>query len=190
MAEEPRPRSRRTRFCNRTISKLPHLEIRRGVCLSPQHPRQSQQLRDRCAIFHRPSPLGRQSRRQQLCFAVTTRFISSPWRSRFFAGRKIITSAFRSAFDTSSSGPAGGCSPTLSGGVGAGFIDSTDAFRNGQGQDFTFNILTAAGFDYRLDEHWKINAGVLYQHLSNGGQTDPNPSLNLLGPQVGATFSF
>jgi hypothetical protein len=80
--------------------------------------------------------------------------------------------------------------PYISGGVGAGFIDSTDAFRNGQGQDFTFNILTAAGFDYRLDEHWKINAGILYQHLSNGGQTDPNPSLNLLGPQVGATFSF
>jgi hypothetical protein len=35
-----------------------------------------------------------------------------------------------------------------------------------------------------------LEAGVLYQHLSNGGQTDPNPSLNLIGPQVGATFSF
>ena len=80
--------------------------------------------------------------------------------------------------------------PYVSGGVGAGFIDSTDAFRNGQGQDFTFNILTAAGLAYRLDKHWKISASILYQHLSNAGQTDPNPSLNLLGPQVGATFSF
>src|SRR6185312_5356855 len=41
--------------------------------------------------------------------------------------------------------------PYASGGVGAGFIDSTDAFRNGQGQDFTFNILTQAGFDYLVN---------------------------------------
>ena len=80
--------------------------------------------------------------------------------------------------------------PYISGGVGAGFIDSTDAFRQGQGQDFTFNILTQAGIDYLVNEHWKVNVGGIYQHLSNGGQTDPNPSLNLLGPQIGATFSF
>ena len=78
----------------------------------------------------------------------------------------------------------------VSGGVGAGFIDSTDAFRNGQGQDFTFNILTQAGVDYLVNDHWKINIGALYQHLSNAGQTDPNPSLNLIGPQVGVTYSF
>ena len=80
--------------------------------------------------------------------------------------------------------------PYVSGGVGAGFIDSTDAFRNGQGQDFTFNILTQAGVDYLVNDHWKINIGALYQHLSNAGQTDPNPSLNLIGPQVGVTYSF
>jgi len=80
--------------------------------------------------------------------------------------------------------------PYTSGGAGLGWIDSTDAFRHGQGQDFTFNILSAAGFDYLVNDHLKINVGVLYQHLSNAGQTDPNPSLNLLGPQVGLTFSF
>lgn len=77
-----------------------------------------------------------------------------------------------------------------SAGVGLGWIDSTDEFRQGQGQDFTFNILSAGGLEYRVNERFKIEAGILYQHLSNGGQTDPNPSLNLLGPQVGATFSF
>ena len=77
-----------------------------------------------------------------------------------------------------------------SAGVGLGFIDSTDQFRNGQGQDFTFNILSAGGLEYRVNDHWKMQVGVLYQHLSNAGQTDPNPSLNLLGPQIGATFSF
>jgi hypothetical protein len=80
--------------------------------------------------------------------------------------------------------------PYLSGGVGLGWIDSTDQFRDGQGQDFTINILTAAGVSYKINEHWKANAGLLYQHLSNAGQTDPNPSLNLLGPQLGMTFSF
>jgi hypothetical protein len=87
-------------------------------------------------------------------------------------------------------GRAGGCTLTPPGGVGAGFIDSTDEFRQGQGQDFTFNILTQAGVDYLVNDHWKINIGALYQHLSNAGQTDPNPSLNLIGPQVGVTYSF
>ncbi|PYK83902.1 MAG: hypothetical protein DME41_04925 [Verrucomicrobia bacterium] len=26
--------------------------------------------------------------------------------------------------------------------------------------------------------------------MSNGGQTDPNPSLNLIGPQIGISYSF
>lgn len=77
-----------------------------------------------------------------------------------------------------------------SAGVGLGFIDSTDAFRMGQGEDFTFNILSAGGMEYRLNDHWKVSAGVLYQHFSNAGLTSPNPSLNALGPQIGATFSF
>jgi hypothetical protein len=80
--------------------------------------------------------------------------------------------------------------PYISGGVGAGGIDSHPEIPGGQGQDFTFNILSAAGISYSVNDHWKINVGALYQHLSNGGQTDPNPSLNLFGPQVGVTCSF
>jgi len=80
--------------------------------------------------------------------------------------------------------------PYLSGGLGLGWIDSHPQIPGAQGQDFTFNILSAAGISYRVNEHWKIDVGALYQHLSNGGQTDPNPSLNLFGPQVGASYSF
>jgi opacity protein-like surface antigen len=80
--------------------------------------------------------------------------------------------------------------PYFSGGVGAGWIDSHSEIPGGQGQDFTFNILSAAGISYSANDHWKINVGALYEHLSNGGQTDPNPSLNLFGPQVGVTCSF
>jgi opacity protein-like surface antigen len=80
--------------------------------------------------------------------------------------------------------------PYFSGGVGAGWIDSHPEIPGGQGQDFTFNILSAAGISYSVNDHWKINVGALYEHLSNGGQTDPNPSLNLFGPQLGVNYSF
>ncbi|PYJ88637.1 MAG: hypothetical protein DME71_12405 [Verrucomicrobia bacterium] len=80
--------------------------------------------------------------------------------------------------------------PYFSGGLGLGWIDSHPEIPGGQGQDFTFNILSAAGISYIVNDHWKLNVGALYQHLSNGGQTDPNRSLNLFGPQVGVTYSF
>jgi hypothetical protein len=80
--------------------------------------------------------------------------------------------------------------PYVSGGVGLGWLDSHANIFGAQGQDFTFNILTATGVSYRVNDHLKLNAGILYQHLSNGGQTDPNPSVNLLGPQIGATYVF
>jgi lipid A 3-O-deacylase len=80
--------------------------------------------------------------------------------------------------------------PYVSGGAGLGFIDSHANVSGAQGEDFTFNVLTAAGVDYKMNDHWKANFGILYQHLSNAGLTSPNPSLNLLGPQVGINFSF
>lgn len=80
--------------------------------------------------------------------------------------------------------------PYISGGVGLGWIDSNANVTGAQGQDFTFNILSAAGVSYRVTDHLKISVGGLYQHLSNAGQTSPNPSLNLFGPQVGVTYSF
>src|SRR5438034_8793309 len=86
--------------------------------------------------------------------------------------------------------PAARLIPYISGGVGLGWIDSHPSIPGAQGQDFTFNILTAAGICYKMNDHWKLNVGLLYQHLSNAGQTDPNPSLNLLGPQIGLNYSF
>jgi lipid A 3-O-deacylase len=80
--------------------------------------------------------------------------------------------------------------PYISGGLGLGWIDSHSNVPGGQGQDFTFNILAAIGASYEINDRWKLNVGLLYQHLSNGGQTDPNPSLNLLGPQIGLNYSF
>lgn len=80
--------------------------------------------------------------------------------------------------------------PYFSGGLGLGWIDSHADIPGGQGQDFTFNILSAAGLSYKVNDQWEIDVGVLYEHLSNGGQTDPNPSLNLFGPQIAVGYSF
>ena len=80
--------------------------------------------------------------------------------------------------------------PYISGGVGLGWIDSHADVFGAQGQDFTFNILTAVGVSYKVNDHLKVSVGGLYEHFSNAGQTSPNPSLNLFGPQVGLTYSF
>ena len=80
--------------------------------------------------------------------------------------------------------------PYVSGGVGLGWIDSHADVFGAQGQDFTFNILTAAGVSYKVNDKLKLSVGALYEHFSNAGQTQPNPSLNLFGPQVGLTYSF
>src|SRR6184192_4507668 len=69
--------------------------------------------------------------------------------------------------------------PYFSGGVGLGLIDSQPEQFGGQGQDFTFNILSALGVSCQFSDRFSGQVGVLYQHFSNAGQTDPNPSLNL-----------
>lgn len=86
--------------------------------------------------------------------------------------------------------PGSRFTPYVSGGVGLGWIDSHADQVGAQGQDFTFNCLGALGLSYKINDHWKASVGLVYQHLSNGGQTDPNASLNLLGPQFGLTCSF
>jgi len=80
--------------------------------------------------------------------------------------------------------------PYISGGVGLGWLDSHADIFGAQGQDFTFNILSAVGVSYKVNDRLKVSVGVLYEHFSNAGQTSPNPSLNLFGPQVGVTFTF
>ncbi len=80
--------------------------------------------------------------------------------------------------------------PYISGGVGLGWIDSHANIPGAQGQDFTFNILTAVGISYQISDRWKVQLGGLYQHFSNAGQTQPNSSLNAFGPQIGLTHSF
>ncbi len=74
-------------------------------------------------------------------------------------------------------------------GGGVGLIDSTD-IPGGQGQDFTLNWFATAGVRHYLTNQFALSAGVMFQHWSNGGATDPNPGLDALGPVLGMTWHF
>ena len=74
-------------------------------------------------------------------------------------------------------------------GGGAGVIDSTDVV-GGQGQDFTLNWFANLGLRHQINDNFSIHGGILFQHFSNGGATDPNPGLDVLGFSLGAGFSF
>lgn len=74
-------------------------------------------------------------------------------------------------------------------GGGFGWIDSTDV-PGGQGQDFTLNWYATSGLRYFPKPGLSVHGGVFFQHLSNGGATDPNPGLNALGPVLGVSWQF
>ena len=113
--------------------------------------------------------------------AMAQPFLRGP--ENFYYG---ISAGFRYNFVQ----PGSRLQPYISGGVGLGWIDSHSEVFGAQGQDFTFNILSAVGVSYKVNDKVKVSVGALYEHFSNAGQTDPNPSLNLFGPQVGLTYSF
>lgn len=118
----------------------------------------------------------------QVYFSVLAEPIFRGVENRYFG----IDAGFRYNFIQ----PGRRWNPYVSGGVGLGWIDSRATVFGGQGQDFTFNILSAAGISYRINKKTELTVGALYEHFSNGGQTDPNTSLNLFGPQIGVTCSF
>ncbi len=119
---------------------------------------------------------------QQFCFTTEAQAFVRGIENRYFG----INFGMRYNFVQ----PNSRWMPFISGGLGLGWIDSNAAVGGTQGQDFTFNILSAAGVSYRVNDQWSVDAALLWEHFSNGGQTDPNPSLNLLGPQLAVRYSF
>jgi lipid A 3-O-deacylase len=74
-------------------------------------------------------------------------------------------------------------------GGGAGWLDSQGVV-GGQGQDFTLNWFANVGVAHAIHETLQMRVGVMFQHLSNGGATDPNPGINALGFTVGLSWGF
>ncbi|MEO6246461.1 MAG: acyloxyacyl hydrolase [Opitutaceae bacterium] len=79
----------------------------------------------------------------------------------------------------------------LYGGAGGGFgwLDS-QGVKGAQGQDFTFNWFARGGIEHTAGRHSYWSAGVMFQHMSNGGQTKPNPGIDALGFTAGWTRRF
>lgn len=77
------------------------------------------------------------------------------------------------------------------GGAGGGFgwLDSQGVV-GAQGQDFTFNWFARAGIERRAPNNLRWTAGVMFQHMSNGGQTSPNPGIDALGFTLGGAWTF
>jgi lipid A 3-O-deacylase len=76
-------------------------------------------------------------------------------------------------------------------GIGGGFglIDSRD-IPGGQGQDFTLTYFIRGGFEYITAKNLRWSAGLMFQHLSNGGMSDPNPGIDALGFTLGYSWAF
>ncbi len=74
-------------------------------------------------------------------------------------------------------------------GGGVGWTNSQGVV-GGQGQDFTLNWFMHGGFRYRCENGLSFSVGAYFQHLSNGGATDPNPGLNTAGPMFGLSWEF
>lgn len=85
--------------------------------------------------------------------------------------------------------PAGTWALTGGAGGGLGLIDSR-AVKGAQGQDFTFNWFMRGGIEHVVTENVNFNAGIMYQHMSNGGQTEPNPGIDALGFLVGFSWKY
>ena len=74
-------------------------------------------------------------------------------------------------------------------GGGFGFIDS-QGVKGGQGQDFTLNWFIRGGLEHVTAHNARLSAGIMYQHMSNGGQTKPNPGSDALGFTIGYGWAF
>jgi len=74
-------------------------------------------------------------------------------------------------------------------GGGFGLLDSRGV-RGGQGQDFTLNWFIRGGVEIVMATDRRFSVGVMYQHLSNGGQTTPNPGIDALGFTLGYSWSY
>lgn len=75
-------------------------------------------------------------------------------------------------------------------GAGGGFgaIDSR-GIKGGQGQDFTLNWFARGGIEQAISRNLRLTVAIMYQHMSNGGQTKPNPGVDAVGFMLGCTWT-
>ena len=77
------------------------------------------------------------------------------------------------------------------GGAGGGFggLDS-QGVKGAQGQDFTLNWFARGGIEHVAGKNLRFSVGIMFQHMSNGGQTKPNPGIDAVGFTLGFSRSY
>ena len=73
-------------------------------------------------------------------------------------------------------------------GGGFGAIDSR-GIKGGLGQDLTLNWFIRGGIEHVTAKNFRLSAGIMYQHMSNGGMTKPNPGIDALGFMIGCAWT-
>ena len=82
--------------------------------------------------------------------------------------------------------------PYLQSRVGFMFTDATGA-PNSQGQDFCFSFEIGIGVRIPVMDQLSVNVGAMYQHISNGGLSEPeheNVGLDSIGPTLSVSWAF
>ncbi|MCX6935054.1 MAG: acyloxyacyl hydrolase [Verrucomicrobia bacterium] len=82
--------------------------------------------------------------------------------------------------------------PYLESRVGFIFTHATGA-PSSQGQDFCFSFTVGAGVEIPVVDQLSVNLGIMYQHISNGGLSEPetnNVGLDSIGPVLSITWAF
>lgn len=74
-------------------------------------------------------------------------------------------------------------------GGGLGWLDHQDV-PGAFGQSLTLNWFGRLGVSFNVTETMEFRMAAMFQHMSNGGMTDPNPGLDALGGTVGLTWRF
>jgi len=88
--------------------------------------------------------------------------------------------------------PGWNVTPFVEARVGCLFADS-QTNPAGLGQDFNFTFTVSPGIQYFLSPNWSISIAAMYQHISNGGLSEPsrvNNSIDSIGPIINASYHF
>lgn len=84
---------------------------------------------------------------------------------------------------------------TVRAGLGIGYVTQHysrapvwDTLNNAIGSSINNFTMIATDIRYRLNAHWRIQAGLNFSHLSNGSMKQPNLGVNMYGGHVGLQY--
>ncbi|MBL9113452.1 MAG: acyloxyacyl hydrolase [Verrucomicrobiaceae bacterium] len=75
-------------------------------------------------------------------------------------------------------------------GGGLGWLDYQEDVPGAMGQSLTLNWFGRLGVAFGVNDHMEVRLAAMFQHMSNGGMSDPNPGLDSLGGTIGLTWRF